>query len=101
MLTVTEIYQEMKEAFATETGVTINDGGEMAIRFYTLASQIYGLYVQNAWTLNQCFPQSASGEYLDQHATLRGLERNEAQKAQGELRFYLDEASASDVDIPV
>ena len=82
----------MCAVFAGETGMTLNDTSEMAVRLYALAAQIYGLYAQNQWTQNQCFPQTASGEYLDYHARLRGLIRNEAQCARGHLRFTIDEA---------
>lgn len=101
MKNITEIYEEMRELFGRETGMTLHPGSEMAIRLYAIAAQLYGLYVQNKWTLEQCFPQSAKGEYLDKHATLRGLSRNPATKAKGKIRFTVDRPSTEALKIPV
>ena len=57
--------------------------GEMAVRLYALAAQVYGLYQESAWTRRQCFPQTATGEELDKHGALRGITRNGASKAAG------------------
>lgn len=100
MKTIDEIYQDMRAAFAAETGVQLGEGGEMAVRLYTLASELYGLYVQNQWTLRQCFPQTAGGESLDHHAQLRGLARAQASHAQGVLRFSLAESKEEAIFIP-
>lgn len=97
---ISEIYQEMAETFAQETGVTPNGGGELAVRLYAVAAQIYALYVQNDWTNRQCFPQTAEGDYLDYHAQLRGLERTAAGKAQGTIRFSVTQAADTDLSIP-
>lgn len=91
-MTIAEIYQQMRDCFVQETGLELHETGETAVRLYTLASQVYGLYVQNEWTLKQCFPQTAQGMYLDHHASLRGLARNKATQAAGQLRFSVDEA---------
>lgn len=100
MKSITEIYEEMRELFGQETGVTLHPGSEMAVRLYAIAAQLYGLYVQNKWTLEQCFPQSAKGEYLDKHAALRGLSRKAATKAKGTLRFAVEGASTEALKIP-
>ena len=98
--TVEEIYGEMRELFQQETGVSIRETSEMAVRFYAVATQIYGLYVQNRWTLTQCFPQTATGDYLDYHAALRGLERKQAGKAEGQLRFSVEVPGGSNLALP-
>lgn len=100
MKEINEIYEEMREAFCRETGMTLHSGSEMAIRMYAMATQIYGLYAQNSWTLQQCFPQTAKGEYLDKHAALRGLSRKAATQAQGSLRFSLESAREETLSIP-
>lgn len=100
MKTVQEIYQEMLAMFTQETGMALQEGSEMAVRFYALAAQVHGLYLQNQWTLEQCFPQTARGDYLDYHATLRGLYRNTATRAQGTLRFSLTEVQNEALSIP-
>ena len=45
------------------------------------------------------FPR-ATRAYLDKHAQLRGLERREAVRAQGVLRFETDSAAQTDLSIP-
>lgn len=97
--TVDDIYQEMLACFEKESGITLQGGCEMAVRLYAFAAQIYGLYVQNEWTLKQCFPQTAQGDYLQYHAALRGLSRQPARKAEGTLRFFVNEAQEEDLQV--
>ena len=92
MKTVDEIYGELAAAFTGATGQTAGQDGDMAVRLYAVAAQVYALYVQADWTARQCFPQTAAGEYLDQHAFLRGLERKEAAPPVGAIRFHVDQA---------
>ena len=101
MKSVEEIYQEMAETFAQETGVEVNSGGDMSVRLYAVAAEIYALYVQGEWVARQCFPQTADGEYLERHAQLRGLERRQAVRAKGMLRFMVDSAPGMELQIPV
>jgi uncharacterized phage protein gp47/JayE len=98
--TVDEIFEEMLGVFTKETGMSLHKGSEMAVRLYAFAAQIYGLYLQNEWTLRQCFPQTAQNEYLDHHAALRGLSRNGAVHARGSLRFSVAEAQGETLTIP-
>ena len=100
MKTVDEIYGEMTAAFARETGMEPDGTGELAVRMYALATQVYGLYVENEWTRRQCFPQTATGEELDKHAFLRGLTRLPASRAEGTLRFSVRTAVERDLSIP-
>lgn len=83
MKTVEEIYREMMDRFSQETGMEPNGTGEMAVRMYALAAQVYGLYEELAWTCRQCFPQTATGEELEKHGFLRGIARNPARQASG------------------
>ena len=55
MKTVEEIYREMMDRFSQETGMEPNGTGEMAVRMYALAAQVYGLYEELAWTCRQVF----------------------------------------------
>lgn len=100
MKSVEDLYREMVERFSQETGMEVSGTGEMAVRLYALAAQLYGLYEENAWTKKQCFPQTATGEELDKHAALRGLIRNEAVRAAGQLRFSVTETVDRDLTIP-
>ncbi len=100
MRTVEEIYGELAAEFAIRTNQEAGQTGDLAARLYAVAAQIYALEVQNSWTAQQCFPQTAAGEYLAMHATLRGIERKAAGKAQGVLRFSVDRAVTADLSIP-
>lgn len=100
MKTTDEIYEEMLSAYAEKTGLAVNDGGDMALRLYAVASQLYCLWVQEEYLARQAFPQTAEGEYLDRHAGIRGLERGEAVKAAGTLRFCIDTALTEALPIP-
>ena len=100
MKSIDEIYGEMTAIFEQETGVALAGDGDMAVRLYAVAAQIYALYVQADWVNRQCFPQSAEGEYLDRHAQLRGLERRAAVAAEGSIRFETDSAAQTDLTIP-
>lgn len=99
-MTVEEIYGHMVTVFQQETGITLAGDGDMAVRLYAVAAQIYALYVQADWVNRQCFPQTAQGDYLELHASLRGLERRAAVAAQGIIRFELDRAAEADLSIP-
>ena len=96
-MSIEEIYQEMVQAVQRETGLTLAGDGDMAVRLYAVAAQVYGLYVQADWVGRQCFPQTAQGEFLDRHAQLRGVERRAAAAAQGVLRFERDSAAETDL----
>ena len=96
-MSIEEIYQEMVQAVQRETGLVLAGDGDMAVRLYAVAAQVYGLYVQADWVGRQCFPQTAQGEFLDRHAQLRGVERRAAAAAQGVLRFERDSAAETDL----
>ncbi len=74
--------------------------GELAVRLYALAAQVYGLYQEAEWTRRQCFPHTATGEALDRHAFLRGLTRQGAVRAEGKLEFSLSRGAGVDLVIP-
>ncbi len=95
-----EIYQSLLATFMRESGITLQEHGEMAVRLYAIAAQIHGMQYQVHWTLEQCFPHTASGSYLDKHAFVRGLSRREATFARGKIRFSLDTTQTTAVDIP-
>ncbi|MDO4815179.1 MAG: baseplate J/gp47 family protein [Bacillota bacterium] len=99
MKTIDEIYNELKTAFETETGIALNDGGDMALRFRVFAAQLASLQAQADYVERQCFPQTAVGEALNTHALQRGLSRKPAEKAVGTIRFYLNAPAESDISV--
>ena len=81
------IYERMRAIFAEEAGFVPNDGCDAMVRLYALASEVQSLLAQADWVLDQSFPQTAVGQYLDYHAETRALTRLPAAKAAGVLRF--------------
>jgi uncharacterized phage protein gp47/JayE len=100
MKTTDEIFEEMKALYEERSGLALADGGDMYLRLYAAASQLYTLWVQADFVTRQAFPQTAEGTYLDYHAEIRGLERLEAVKSAGELRFSVGSARTASVTIP-
>lgn len=99
MKTIDEIYEEMLAVFVRESGYAPSTSCDLAARLYAAAAQIQGLYIQAQWTLDQSFPQTAQGIYLDQHAAMRGLRRGVATRAAGTLRFGVSSAAAGELTI--
>ena len=100
MKSVEEIYQEMLAKLEERCGFRPEESCDMAMRLYAAAAQVQALNIQAEWVLDQSFPQTAQGIYLDRHAAMRGLRRLEAAKAVGTLRFSVERASAADLEVP-
>lgn len=100
MKTMETIYEEMKALYAAESGTVPRDGGDLELRLYTAAAQLYALWEQAAFVSRQSFPQTAVGEALDHHAQVRGLSRRPGTHAVGTLRFSLAQAAARDIAVP-
>lgn len=101
MRTTEEIYQELLSAFRERSGYGAEDACDLAVRLYAVAAQVQALECQADWVLNQSFPQTAQGAYLDDHAAMRGIVRQAATRAAGTLRFSVAEAPAQDLSIPM
>jgi len=94
-----EIYDGMMSRFREETGLDTSDAAELSVRLYAVAAQLQALYLQGEWVRDQCFPQTAQGEYLDHHAQMRGLSRRPAVRAEGVLRFGVERPGQVDLAI--
>ena len=97
--TIESIYSEMLAVFGEASGYLPSSSCDLAARLYAAAAQIQGLYLQAQWLLDQSFPQTAAGEYLDRHAQLRGLSRSIATCAVGTLRFGLSAVVGGDLTV--
>ncbi|MFQ7855203.1 MAG: hypothetical protein ACLRIS_08810 [Flavonifractor plautii] len=60
-MTVEELYGQMVDTFQRETGLALAGDGDMAVRLYAVAAQLYALYVQADWVGRQCFPRRPRG----------------------------------------
>lgn len=87
MRTMETIYEEMKARMGELTGLPVAEGGDLALRLYAVAAQLYSLWEQAAFVLRQSFPQTAEGTYLDYHGQVRGVERRGGSRSVGTLRF--------------
>ena len=83
----TEIYEQLRGTFAQRAGFVPSEGCDSAVRLYALAAELQSLLMQADWVLDQSFPQTAQGTYLDYHAETRGITREAAEKAAGVIRF--------------
>jgi uncharacterized phage protein gp47/JayE len=101
MKTISEIYNDMAAAFTAESGIAVHESGDMALRLYASATEIYSLYVYADWLMRMAFPQTAEGEYLDRHAESRGLKREGAAKAVGSIEFMLSAPLSQDLTVPL
>ena len=100
MVTVEEIYENMKSTYLEKTGSEIGDSSDMAVRMYAAAAEICSLYAYNDWVKRQAFPQTADGINLDYHAEMRGLARHGGKCAEGTVTFYTDVTRSSDLTVP-
>ena len=100
MRNVDEIYQELLTDYAERCGFQPEESCDLSVRLYAAAAQVQALEIQGEWVLEQSFPQTAQGVYLEYHAATRGLERIPASKAVGTLRFSVSYGAASDLSIP-
>lgn len=90
-MTENEIYEVMLAQFQQETGYEMHTNADLAVRLRAAAAQIMSLYHYADHTYLQAFPQTAEGEALDLHGTLRGITRKPAKAAEGVLRFGISE----------
>lgn len=100
MKTVEEIYQQMLETFSQRAGFVPEDSCDLAVRLYAAAAQVQALGIQGDWVLDQSFPQTAQGIYLDYHAQMRGITRAQGTCAVGTLRFQTPSEPAAELNIP-
>ena len=100
MREIEEIYQELLAAFEQRAGFVPEDSCDLAVRLWAAAAQLQALEIQTDWVLDQGFPQTAQGVYLDRHGQMRGISRLQAEKAEGILRFSVERAPVTDMEIP-
>ena len=97
--TIDTIYEEMLAVFGETSGYLPSPSCDLAARLYAAAAQLHALYLQAQWLLDQSFPQTASGDYLERHAQLRGISRSAAVRAKGTLRFGVSAAAGMDLTV--
>ena len=84
-----DILNRMKEEYFRLSNNKVQDLSDIDIRMRVLAGEIYKDEVNLEFIKNQMFAKTAVGEYLDLHASDRGLTRKESVKATGKVKFYI------------
>lgn len=100
MRSIETIYRKLLEDFAQRAGFTPEEGCDLAVRLWAAAAELQSLEIQADWVLDQSFPQTAQGMYLDRHGAMRGLKRLGAARSGGVLRFSVSAPPAMEVGIP-
>lgn len=100
MRTTQEIYESLAKSFAAASGAALCEGGDMSLRLWAVAAELFSLEAQAEYVARQSFPQTADGTWLDCHAEMRGLKRGESTKAAGALRFFTAAPAAADICVP-
>lgn len=90
----------MLEEIFQRAGFLPENSCDLSVRLYAAAAQIQALGIQADWVLDQSFPQTAQGIYLDYHAQMRGISRVQGTCAVGTLRFQAPADPASELVIP-
>jgi uncharacterized phage protein gp47/JayE len=100
MKSIEEIVTRLRDDFQKLAGAALRPGGDMDIRLTATAAQLYSLWYNQDFVEKQMFPQTAQGQYLDLHAGLRGIERQQADTAAGLIRFYIETPGDTPTTIP-
>lgn len=90
----------MKEKYTELSGNNIPEGSDIDIRMKVLAGEIFENEVSLDFIKRQMFASTATGVYLDKHAQDRGITRNSAVKARGEVAFTVETAREEPIIIP-
>lgn len=96
-ITVEALALRMEQAFEQQAGYPAGNATDVGVRIRTLAGELYALYSRLRFLKRQAFPGTATGEYLDEHARMRGLTRKEAGTATGAVTFYRNRSEDSDL----
>lgn len=99
-LSYQSILDTMQQRYTQLSGVAPNDASDISIRLKVLAQQIYELYQSVDNVTKQTFPQTAEGDWLELHASQRGLTRKPKSFASGQVMFYRNNATSRAILIP-
>ncbi|MGN0458104.1 MAG: baseplate J/gp47 family protein [Eubacterium sp.] len=100
MQTYEQILNRMKSAYFDAASSNPENNTDAMLRLQAVASELYNLSCYGDFALKQTSYRTASGEYLDQHANICGLERKTPRKARGRVKFSVSEPAEQDINIP-
>lgn len=90
----------MLTTYEGESGFRPENESDVMLRLRVLAGEIYQERAYAEYILRQMFPTTAQGEYLDAHASQRGLTRKNGTRAVGAVTFYPVEEEHEAILIP-
>ena len=70
MRTYEEILNSMKEKYENLTGSVVCEESDIGIRMRVLGGEIYSALQNAEWLKRQMFPDTAEGDYLEEHAPM-------------------------------
>ncbi len=100
MQTYDAILRSMTDKYTELSGIVPDEVSDIGIRLRVLAGEVYANAVNLQWLKRQMFVSTAEGEYLDMHASERGIARREATPSYGEVTFSVNEALSENVSVP-
>ena len=95
-----EILERMVGSYTEYAGSAPSPESDIMIRLRVLAGEIYNAQANAEYIKRQVFASTASGEYLDRHASERGLTRKAASYASGRVYFFAEQLDHEDILIP-
>lgn len=94
------LLERMLTYYKNQTQCLPDHASDVMIRMRVLAAQLDTLCQQTEEMVRQAFPATATGEYLDRHAALRGISRKEGAKATGLVSFRRTTPAGYSISIP-
>ena len=85
-------YQAIRDGYLRDIGnqlpgANVALDGDYAIRGNAIGAAVEGLYQHQQWIARQIFADTADSDYLEKHASRRGLSRKVATLATGTITF--------------
>lgn len=85
-------YQGIRDAILRDIlnqrpDANVASDSDHAVRANATGAAVEGLYQHQQWIVRQLFPDTADADYLERHASLRGLTRKAATVAAGTITF--------------
>lgn len=100
MITYNELLNNMQNSYYEKCGERLDLNSPCGARVQAVASELFSVACFGDYVLKQAFVQTATGEYLDNHARLRDIVRKQPTKSTGVLTFMINEEQEQDILIP-
>lgn len=94
------LLERMLTYYRNQTKCAPDKASDIMIRMQVLAAQLDILCKEAEEAGRQAFPGTATGEYLERHAAMRGLTRKEGKKATGVVSFRRSTPAGYNINIP-